>query len=188
MDQGMIDTWNLQVPEDGTVYILGDFAYNGEGPHKTAWTQQKTKQVLGQLHGTKHLIIGNHDLGFKNEEAAQELYQDIGFCTVTNGTKQLQLGERILDLCHFPRWRGEQARPEHYPAQLTNWQNTNWLLHGHSHGQVQVDLPQKMIEIGVDAWSFRPVVARTLLAMMAAAEDITNVQEFGRTAPNTYTA
>ncbi len=187
MDQGMADAWNLQVPEDGTVYILGDFAYNGEGAQKTAWTQQKTRRMLGLLHGTKHLIVGNHDLGFKNQQLCEELYQESGFASVTNGTLQLELGGRMLDLCHFPRWQGPQQKPDHYPAPIEDWNSTNWLLHGHSHGQIQLNAAQKMVEIGVDAWSFRPVVATTILGMIDAAERFTDIQNVGITAPNTYT-
>lgn len=52
MDRVLIDNWNARVGRDDTVYIVGDFSYNGgEAP----------TQYLSRLNGTLHLIRGNHD-------------------------------------------------------------------------------------------------------------------------------
>ncbi len=187
MNRGMIDSWNLNVPEDGTVYVLGDFVYNGSSPEKADWMLGMTANVLKNLTGTKHLVVGNHDLPF-HDPSMSERYQEAGFKTVIHGKTTVDLAGAAFDLCHFPRWYGPRTRPAHYPEEIKDWDSANWLLHGHSHGQVQLNIPSKMIEIGVDAWSFRPVAASTIISMANAAEHLIDTRTSGRVAPNTYSA
>lgn len=54
MDEALIKNWNEVVTEKDTVYVVGDFSayYNDEN---------KDKEILGKLKGTKILIMGNHD-------------------------------------------------------------------------------------------------------------------------------
>ncbi|HMT19059.1 MAG TPA: hypothetical protein PKD20_01945 [Candidatus Saccharibacteria bacterium] len=190
MNQGMIDAWNLMVPENGTIYVQGDFVYNGNHAENADWVIRTLSSTLQKLHGTKHLIVGNHDLPY-TDESMTKVYEACGFESVTHGTKTIELAGKLIDMCHFPRWRGNEARPEHYPESITldEWEQARWLLHGHKHSQVQLDLPNKMIDIGVDAWSFRPVPARTILHMITASETLMDtIHQAGRTAPNSYTA
>ena len=52
MDETLIRNWNETVTESDTVYLVGDVGYNeGHVP----------LHALGQLHGHKHLIRGNHE-------------------------------------------------------------------------------------------------------------------------------
>lgn len=187
MNRGLIDAWNLVVPEDGTVYVLGDFVYNGNESDKSDWMLKMTAQILKELTGTKHLIVGNHDLPYIDPSTTEQ-YLDCGFNTVTHGKTTIELANKAFDLCHFPRWYGSNARPAHYPEEIKDWQTSNWLLHGHSHNQVQLNIPSKMIEVGVDAWSYKPVSAQTIIRMASAAEDLMGMHRVGRIAPNTYDA
>jgi calcineurin-like phosphoesterase family protein len=184
MNAGMINAWNLIVPSDGEVYMLGDFVYNGHSQDDES-VLRAVKSTLGKLVGTKHLIVGNHDLPFNDQNMA-ERYKEAGFETVIHGQTTIELANKAFELCHFPRWQGANTRSTHYPQKLNDWNSANWLLHGHSHSQVQLNLPNKMIDVGVDAWSFRPVSARTIVAMASAAEGHYSDHMLGRVAPNTY--
>ena len=97
--------------------------------------------LLGMLHGSKHLVAGN------NDDAV---------VTGCNGWRSLQLyAELVIDgirlvLCHYPfrTWRdmGKGAIN----------------LHGHSHGRLK---PQpRQYDVGVDVWDFRPVRLEEVLA------------------------
>jgi len=173
MNNAMIESWNLEVPEDGEVYMLGDFVFYGTDESLTTATIKTAEETLAQLNGTKHLIVGNHDLPFKNESMAQT-YLDCGFETVTRGKATIELGDKAFELCHFPRWKAHTDinRPSYYPEPITDWHSQNWLIHGHTHGRVQVDPNKKAIDVGVDAWSYRPVSARILLEIALGVEDL----------------
>ena len=59
MDEALIANWNARVGADDSVYIVGDFSYNGgEAP----------TQYLARLNGHLHLIRGNHDTGLNHAE------------------------------------------------------------------------------------------------------------------------
>ena len=51
-DKELIYRWNNVVPKDGIVFHLGDVAFG---------SSQRVKEILSQLNGKIHLVIGNHD-------------------------------------------------------------------------------------------------------------------------------
>ncbi len=66
MDEKLIENWNGTVTSEDTVYVLGDFSdYQGD---------EKDAEILGRLHGTKILVMGNHD----RHRTPQE-WRDLGF-------------------------------------------------------------------------------------------------------------
>lgn len=97
-------------------------------------------RVLPQLHGRKHLVRGNND--------PEEVIALADWVSV-HDYLELELCGRLFILCHYPfrSWKGQQRR------------STN--LHGHSHGRLK-RLPRQ-IDVGVDAWDFRPVSLAQLL-------------------------
>lgn len=52
MNEKLVENWNRVVPEDGTVFHLGDFAFGGSA----LWNS-----IIPRLNGQIYLIIGNHD-------------------------------------------------------------------------------------------------------------------------------
>ncbi len=95
--------------------------------------------LLGALPGRKHLVTGNNDPAATTGSA--------GWASVQPYAEIEAEGTRLV-LCHyaFRTWRdmGHGA----------------WNLHGHSHGRLKPLLRQ--VDVGVDAWDFRPVTFRTL--------------------------
>jgi calcineurin-like phosphoesterase family protein len=97
--------------------------------------------LLDRLHGTKHLVAGNAD-----GRATRALP---GWASVQDYA-ELGLAGRRLVLCHYPlrAWNGQHCGAAD--------------LHGHSHGRLE-PLPRQL-DVGVDAWDFRPVGLDEILA------------------------
>jgi calcineurin-like phosphoesterase family protein len=138
MDAELIARWNETVGEGDEVWHLGDFAR----------TARQAADLLAQLHGRKHLIVGNND-----PQAVCEL----GWASVASYA-EIKVDELTLVLCHYPfrSWNGMHKGAVN--------------LHGHSHGRLKPLLRQ--FDVGVDARDFRPVRLSDLIKprIKAAAE------------------
>ena len=53
MNKRLIEEWNKTVPENGTVFMLGDFCFSE--------SKQKWDEIVNQLRGRIYHIRGNHD-------------------------------------------------------------------------------------------------------------------------------
>ncbi len=129
MDAELIARWNAAVSEDDEVWHLGDFSR----------TARQADELLAQLKGRKHLVVGNNDppavcaLGWASVAA----YAEIGVDGVA------------LVLCHYPfrSWNGMHKGAVN--------------LHGHSHGRLKPLLRQ--FDVGVDVRDLRPVRLEDLI-------------------------
>ena len=126
MDQQMIERWNAVVDHDDEVWHLGDFAVRQP--------TDRVEELLGALHGRKHLVVGNNDNGAVTASAGWQSVQHYA---------ELAIERRRLVLCHYPfrTWRDAGRGALN--------------LHGHSHGRLK-PMPRQF-DVGVDAWEFRPV-------------------------------
>jgi len=90
--------------------------------------------LLRALNGRKHLITGNND---PTDIAALPEWSS------TQAYAELIVDGRLLVLCHyaFRTWNGMRKGALN--------------LHGHSHGRLK-PLPRQ-VDVGVDAWDFRPI-------------------------------
>ena len=86
-DQALIDRWNRAVSIRDEVYILGDLSYHGA---------VRTGEILDQLNGVKHLLVGNHDHKLLRNRDIQARFVEVA------DYKELSLGDNRLVLCHFP--------------------------------------------------------------------------------------
>lgn len=129
MDAELIRRWNAVVEADDEVWHLGDFAR----------TAPRAAEVLAQLNGRKHLILGNNDPA-----------QTGGGWESVASYAEIEREGRFLVLCH-------------YPFRSWNRQNKGGLnLHGHSHGRMK-ELARQF-DVGVDVWDYRPASLPRLLA------------------------
>jgi calcineurin-like phosphoesterase family protein len=128
MDAELVRRWNAVVGPDDEVWHLGDFAR----------TARRAAEVLAELNGRKHLILGNNDQG-----------PDVvhGWESVAPYA-EIEREGRHLVLCHYPfrSWNGQ------HKGALN--------LHGHSHGRLK-PLPRQY-DVGVDVRDYRPVDLTTL--------------------------
>lgn len=97
--------------------------------------------LLSRLNGRKHLIIGNND--------DEQTIAASGWAS-TQHYAELIIDGTLFILCHYPfRTWNKMGR-----------KSVN--LHGHSHGKLKPVTRQ--IDVGVDAWNYRPVTLEMLSA------------------------
>lgn len=132
MDRALMDAWNSVVSPGDVVYHLGDFSLR---------PSNVIDGLLKKLHGTKHLIAGNHDR--TRGVAGWASIRDMG---------KIEVDGHSVFLCHYPmrEWPGM-------------WRGTVH-LYGHVHGNLQ-PLPGSM-DVGADVWGGKPVQMAEILGAM----------------------
>ncbi len=124
MDAALVERWNEVVTPDDEVWHLGDFVVGRIDPG----------ELLSQLNGQKHLIVGNNDPVATTSQP--------GWASVQHYAEITCDGSKLV-LCHYPfrTWNGIGKGALN--------------LHGHSHGRLK-PMPRQF-DAGVDVWDFRPV-------------------------------
>ncbi len=157
MDAALVENWNDTVRPADEIWHLGDVAMG---------RLAETLEIVRRLHGKKYLVPGNHDgcwSGRKDQHKWTGLYEEAGFTLLPERTALTIGGEHAL-VCHFP-YRGDSndndRHPEHRPPD-----EGAWLLHGHVHDRWQQR--DRMINVGVDVWDYRPVDLATLSTLITA--------------------
>jgi calcineurin-like phosphoesterase family protein len=107
-------------------------------------TLEQITDLLSRLNGRKHLIIGNNDDSSTLAAPGWSSMQHY---------KELTVGTQLLILCHYPfrSWNKIERKSIN--------------VHGHSHGRLKPVTRQ--VDVGVDAWQFRPVTLETILSQRA---------------------
>lgn len=152
MQWTLIQRHNAAVQPDDTVWHLGDFTLS----------EETVPVILKQLNGSHNLLCGNHDKMFegrKGYEAATKRYIEYGFGEVHHGIIEDFHGFRM---CHFP-YAGENKDLRYMEYRPKKTDDDRWLLNGHAHQKWAVSIERKAINIGVDAWDYRPVSLDTLI-------------------------
>lgn len=90
-NSAIIQNWNNAVSADDEVYILGDFA----------WKNEMALDVIRQLRGKKHIILGNHDQKFSPE--FEQCFESI------SNYKVIVVNSQRIVLSHYPIafWYGQ---------------------------------------------------------------------------------
>lgn len=111
-----------------------------------SWNSQKAKGIWDSLPGQKYFIRGNHDskINVPMKDIMEIYYEKLP-----------------ITLCHYP---------------MISWNKSHYnglMLHGHHHHNLtlQQKFPGKRIDVGVDAWNFRPVPIDSLLRVMNILPD-----------------
>jgi calcineurin-like phosphoesterase family protein len=131
--------------DDEVVNFIGDFSFG---------TAEQTKEIFGQLKGRKRLIVGNHD-----KSHSKNWWRSLGFEEVVD-SKIIQLGRFEVTLCHYPT--GDPKRASYHAAFAQ--EKEAWLICGHVHEKWRVK--GNVINVGVDAWGFCPVMDFQLTQIM----------------------
>lgn len=153
MESEIIKRHNAIVGPDDVVYDLGDFAYRCSAEHAV--------ECLRALKGRRTMLWGNHDKPLRQAVRRGLLDDLVGVGKITfvgDPEPQFQTGLNVVI-------ENQRIVLAHY-AQRT-WQGSfrgAWHLYGHSHG----NLPpfRKSMDVGVDAWDFRPVSFEEIRARM----------------------
>ena len=139
MNATMIENWNAVIAPGDTVYHLGDFAF--------AKTRERVTELLRLLHGTKHLIKGNHDHDVVRKAKGWNSVETRRNLRVNGVTAQF-----VLD--HFPV---EICDKRHYGSIH---------LFGHIHERTCEKSTELRHNVAVDFNDFKPLSLEEIVAMM----------------------
>lgn len=137
MNNEIIWRWNLTVPTNVTVFILGDVSMSNN--------VECTLELLNRLNGTLILVRGNHDKPMK--KAVLDRFDGVyDLLTVKVELEDEKVGLQRIVCCHYPMLVWDRA---HFGA---------WHFHGHSHGSAQYpNQKAKILDVGMDCHSFAPI-------------------------------
>jgi calcineurin-like phosphoesterase family protein len=132
MNNTLIDNWNNTVPDDGIVFILGDFCWLRK---VSIWTD-----LLKILKGNKILVMGNHD--------DRKVINDIKDAFMIEPRERLPViinGNTKMVLDHFPQheWTGCGHNVIH--------------LHGHIHEKDSPIARTTTYNVSVERNRYRPI-------------------------------
>ena len=119
-DEYVMDMWSTLIPKNSLIYVAGDIAFNEVGLKR-----------FKRLHGTKHIILGNHDL---------PITRYLDFCHVVPMVMK-KINDRHIIMTHIPI---------HF-TQLERW---DFNIHGHIHEQPPVS--KRHINTSLEAIEFIP--------------------------------
>jgi calcineurin-like phosphoesterase family protein len=171
MNDHLIDAWNELVGPDDTVFVLGDICMG---------RLADSLLLVSRLHGTKHLIAGNHDRCWVGNDqplssvsARHRDYIDAGFASVSESGR-VELVRQQVEMSHFPYKPATpssdaERRPREVQYDRFRPIDTGgWLLHGHVHGAYRQ--LGRQINVGVDAWGGRPVSEDEIVQLIIDGE------------------
>jgi len=149
-DEALVERWNSIVKPRDIVWHLGDVSITRSPARWQPW--------VAKLHGTKHLVSGNHDGTFPGARSA---YKDMRhylehFETVQSTARRRYNGVEFL-LSHFP-YDGDTAGREVERYDQYRLRDLGVpLVHGHTHrdsvlSESHLGTPQ--IHVGQDATPF----------------------------------
>lgn len=149
MADAMVARWNATVRPGDVVYHLGDFGFGSKAMNEA---------VLCRLNGEKLFMPGNHDRSLRNSTIWREVWKQARFKQGAEIVVPHEAGlqPRRLWIAHYPQdaWQGSDAGVVVH-------------LHGHLHGSDARGRCPPMsgrLDVGVDAWDFRPVLAQHAVA------------------------
>lgn len=116
MEEILVMNWNAVVRHNDTVYILGDFCWNGP---------EEWRRLLLRLRGKKILIRGNHDLKSIPEPVMKQLHGVYDY-------KEIHDNGRKVILSHYPM-----------PFYRHSFNAKFYMLCGHVHNTIENDYLEK---------------------------------------------
>ena len=139
MNSVLIDNWNKKVTGHDTVYIIGDM-FN---------KCKNAEQILKQLKGKKHLIIGNHDGSWLTKFDATPYFESIALM------KEISANNHGITMCHYP---------------LLTWhhEKKTYMIHGHIHNNTSGDYwplirkRERVLNADVEINNYEPVTFEEL--------------------------
>lgn len=132
MNEQLIHNWKMVVGKDDHVWFLGDFSFG---------TYEQTANVLDQLPGIKHLIVGNHDRKGRADKLFNRDWKQ--WFVDSHDYFRLKTSEGKFVLCHFP---------------LASWERGYINLHGHLHSASGYKNKFRQYDVGVDANNYTPLL------------------------------
>ena len=139
----LIAEWNKTVGKDDDVYFLGDFI----GPDNN--NEEGLSNIVSKLNGKIHLIKGNYD------KLGDDIYKKYFSSVNEDLVMRAKKGEENIDLYL-----------NHYPNKC---RKDMMNVCGHVHGLFKVQ--RNTVNVGSDAWHFKPVSINELLFIINAIKN-----------------
>jgi len=150
MDNYLIKRWNSVVSPIDHVYLLGDVSFHDD---------EKTKELIDQMNGVKHLILGNHD-----KDRSWPKWIKCGFASVQSELILQAAKDLRLKFSHYP-YVGDNANEGRFLDKRPVKQEGTWLVHGHMHSKgSKFDEKNEQICVSGELWDFKPVNIDNILA------------------------
>ena len=138
-----MERWNAKVPQNATVFHLGDYAKLSES---------EGRRVRYRLNGSICMIRGNHSRTENGIKDCWEWIRDYHELEVpdSRATKK----EQFIVLSHYAFRVWNRC---HHGA---------WNLYGHSHGSLPDDPNSRAFDVGVDCHGLAPISYEEVYAIM----------------------
>lgn len=170
MNKAFVENWNRRVKGNDRIYILGDMFYRFEG----------YREILKQLNGEKHLILGNHDDSWLEEYTVNHKPEsnENGEKTDTLPHKSYRLRDTKEDLCCYFKSVSKILQITdgqvgcllcHYPLLTYKHEKRLLMIHGHLHSDTTDPFfhhlveNEKLLNAGVDINGYMPVTLEELI-------------------------
>ena len=163
-DAAVVSSIRSVVTAHDELFIVGDL---NVGRYSEALALAQT------LPGTKHLILGNHDVAFpglrghhSKLRAALEVFETVQL------HDQIRTAVGPVMISHFP-YTGD-----HGPDRFTEWRlrdSGRPIIHGHTHGTEKVTRTKAgtvQVHVGLDAWGLRPVPLATIEELISGGTHV----------------
>lgn len=146
MNKALIENWNSVVSDADDIFHLGNFS-SGDA--------KQNLEILSQLNGRKHLILGNTDWKMLSESS--------------NG-----LEDYWLSVEHYLELQVKELKIvlSHYPMLVWNESHAgSWMLHGMCHGGANLlNLDCNRHDVGVDNCEYRPIEVNEIYEVFASRQ------------------
>lgn len=170
----IIGNINETVGRDDELWILGDLSYR--------CTVEHTLDCLRRINCRHlHLIIGNHDRNFRlrsNDALYENVFETIDDyreidmeLPVLDGTGKATAAttRQTIGMSHFPRLSALTEEHGNWPENWNKFADVaptteGWLLYGHTHQGIPNGTDPLSVNVGLDAWDFKPVSEQQILA------------------------
>lgn len=141
MNEALIKNWNDKIPEDATVFHLGDVSLTA--------IPKVLNDLLHRLNGNKYLIIGNHEKDALGKEYVREHWKGIyDIAEIYVEDEEITYSKQHIIMCHYPilAWNASHRG--------------SWQLFGHVHGSLSnkgiIKHHPAQIDVGVDTNNYTP--------------------------------
>lgn len=142
MNRVMLLNWNKKVTNNDDVYIVGDVAFKDS---------KSAIEIVKQLKGRKHLIVGNHDGKLLRDKDFRDC-----FVSIKDKEEIVDNGKSIV-LFHYPilEWNGYFRGTYHIYGHIhNNVKNKTWYFLANEY---------KALNAGVEVNDYKPVTFEELV-------------------------
>jgi calcineurin-like phosphoesterase family protein len=153
MNEILVENWNHNVGKNDVVFYLGDLSFKANSV--------ETEEILKELNGKIHFIMGNHDddrqiKGLRRFETVSD------YIHLTVLDEKSPNGKQGIMMMHYPMLSWDK---EHHGT---------WHLHGHCHQSLVPSYPEyyarKVLDMGCNGWNYTPASYEEIRTIMTKKE------------------